>query len=568
MDNKLRALVPDFLRNSQTYSLVVIDLEGRYSYVNDFFKKRFEFMNMDFVNQPFSVAIHPEDVEKCNIAAYECINNPNKVVELKVRKPDDLKGDFYWTHWEFSLFKDQKQQPLGILCIGHDITETEKVSKQAKEFIQKVETIIEEITDGFCVLNRDWEFIKMNKLAEQILGLPKEKLIGSKLWSIFPDIPEYNYPSAFRKAMNDYVTVTFEDYRADLGRWFSAVCYPSPDGLNIFFRDITQQKKNQEELKHSENKLRAILDSTTDSNVLISPEYKVLCFNKKASEVSQLIFGKPLQESADMWDYILPNDRELFYQNTQKALEGEYLIFEKEIFLTNSSIWYEVSYYPVYDDERKQLGVTFNTTNINARKKAETQLKQSETMLRILYDSTQIASTFIDKDLCILFTNRLTEETHLKIFGKSPQIGDKQLDFIVPELREEFADYYRSVLQGKSIYAEKAYFNHWWHISLFPVYDSKNNIVGISNNVKNITERKENELKILKQNETLRQIAWQQSHVIRRPVANILGIIKLLKGDKKPSREEQEKYLDYLYQSTEELDKVIHKILVKSNENE
>ena len=568
MDHKLTALIPDFLLNSQTYSLVLTDLEGRYSYVNDIFKKRFGFMNIDFINLPFSVAIHPDDVEKCNIAAYECITNPNKIVELKVRKPDDLQGDFYWTHWEFSLFKDQKQQPLGILCVGHDITETEKVSKQAKEFIQKVDTIIEEITDGFYVLNRDWEFIKMNKVAAQILGLPKEKLIGSKIWSIFPDSPVYNYPSAFRKAMNEYVTVTFEDYNADLERWFSAVCYPSPEGLNIFFKDITQEKSNQEELKHSENKLRAILDSTSDSNILISPDYKILCFNKKANEVSKMVFGKPLKELADMWAYVLPNDRELFNHNTQKALAGEYMIFEKEISFTNFSVWYEVSYYPVYDNEGKQLGFTFNTTNIDARKKAEAQLKQSQTMLRILYDSTQIASTFIDKNLCVLFTNKLTEEICLKIFGISPKIGDKYLDFIVPDLREEFADHYANVLKGKSIYAEKAYDNNWWHISLFPVYDTENNIVGISNNVKNITERKENELKILKQNETLRQIAWQQSHEVRRPVANILGIVKLLKGDEKSSKADKEKYLDYLFQSTEELDKIIRKILVKSNENE
>jgi light-regulated signal transduction histidine kinase (bacteriophytochrome) len=138
----------------------------------------------------------------------------------------------------------------------------------------------------------------------------------------------------------------------------------------------------------------------------------------------------------------------------------------------------------------------------------------------------------------------------------------------VPDLQAEFSDYYQRVLQGETIYVEKEHFGSWWRFSLFPVYDSENNIVGISDNVKDITARKENELKILKQNETLQQIAWQQSHEVRRPVANILGMYNLLKDDQTATEEEKQKYLDYLLQATKELDKIIHKIVIQANENE
>jgi PAS domain S-box-containing protein len=129
--NELEGLIPPFLRQSATYSLVITDLEGRYIFVNEVFKARFAFMGIDFLGQPFAASIHPEDVEKCNLAAYQCITNPGQIVTIQVRKPDNLQGDFYWTHWEFSLF--HAQQPIGILCLGHDITETEKVSREAKD---------------------------------------------------------------------------------------------------------------------------------------------------------------------------------------------------------------------------------------------------------------------------------------------------------------------------------------------------------------------------------------------------------------------------------------------------
>lgn len=568
VEQLINNLIPEFIRNSETYYLVITNLEGKYTYVNDVFKQRFSFIGTNFINLPFEITMHPEDKEKCNFAAQQCINNPNKSIKIQIRKPDNLPGDFYWTHWEFSLFKDQDQKPIGILCLGHDITETEKANNQVKEFSQKVESITEEMTDGFYVLNREWQFVKINKVAERILNIPREKLLGHKLWDLFPDTPDYNYPAAYRKAMNEYTTVTFEDYQPGLNLWFNTVCYPSQEGLTVFFQDITQDKKNKEKLKYSENKLRAILDSTTDGNILINPTYKILCFNKQANQMSQFVFGKPLQEMADMWDYVIPNDKEDFYRNTQQAFKGEYLKFEREIFFEGFSNWFEVSYFPVYDSEEKILGITFNTTNIHERKQTELKLKQSESMLRTLYDSSSEACTFIDKNFKIIFTNKFAKEICYSIFGKEPQIGDSCLDYIVSDLQAEFKAYYQKVLSGETIYVEKEHCGTWWAFSLLPVYDHENTIVGISDNVTDITKRKENEIKILKQNETLRKIAWQQSHQLRRPVANIMGLINIIQTDKTLTEQEKEQCLNYLSQVTKELDLVIHKIVAQSDKIE
>ncbi|TAG93253.1 MAG: PAS domain S-box protein [Bacteroidetes bacterium] len=440
--NDIEQLLSECLLCSKNYSLVITDLEGRYRYVNEVFKNRFTFMNIDFIGQPFWITIHPEDVEKCNLASYQCITNPKETFGVQVRKPDNLAGDFYWTEWEFSLFKDHNKNPIGILCLGHDITETEKTSKQAKEFAQKVETIIEEITDGFYVLNREWKFIKINKTAEQILGIPREKLLGRKIWDIFPHTPDYNYPAQFRKAMNEYVTVSFEDYRADLDRWFSAVCYASKEGLTVFFKEITQTKKQIE------------------------------------------------------------------------------------------------------------------------------KITQQEYMLRAIYQSTTEASTFIDRDFIIRYNNQVAKDITKQVFGREAQIGEKSLDYFLPEYQEEFRNFYEKVLFGESFVLERADGTNWWQISLFPVYDKQQNIIGIANNVQDITDRKNKEQKLMQQNSTLRQIAWQQSHELRRPVANILGLCDLLKNYENEEEEMKNKYITYMLEATSELDKIIHKIVLQANESE
>lgn len=568
-ENDIRNLLPEFLLNSETYSLVITDLEGRYSYVNNVFKDRFAFMNIDFVGQPFSVAIHPEDVENCNIIAYQCIINPNKSFKILVRKPDNLAGDFYWTHWEFSLFKDQHQNPIGILCLGHDITETEKASKQAKELAQKVETIIEEITDGFYVLDREWKFVKINKVAEQIFGISRANLLGSSLWDLFPDTPEYNFPEAYRKSMKEYITVTFEDYRVDLDKWFGTVCYPSQEGLTIFFRDTTQEHKNRIALENTSKKLQAILESTLNSYILISPFYKILHFNQVAEKLVMKSAQKTLKINEDIRSYISIEDKEVFDDLFYKALKGEKNVIEIRRTIEDKETWFEIHYLPVYEEKSKELiGITLKNVHIDDRKQVELKLTQSEIMLRALYDSSSEAITFIDTDFRIAFNNKLAREITKNIFGKEAQVGEKSLDYYVSDLQEEFEDHYQKVLKGENIYIEKEHCGSWWAFSLYPVYDIEHNIVGIAENVQDITVRKQHELRIFKQNETLKQIAWQQSHEVRRPVANILGLYNLLKEDQEATTEEKQKYLDFLLQATKELDHIIHKIVAKINEDE
>jgi hypothetical protein len=65
------------------------------------------------------------------------------------------------------------------------------------------------------------------------------------------------------------------------------------------------------------------------------------------------------------------------------------------------------------------------------------------------------------------------------------------------------------------------------------------------------------------QNQKLREISWMQSHVIRAPVAKIIGLIPLI-NDVKENKLEREKMLAYLLLCANELDEVIGDITEKT----
>src|SRR5690606_13439657 len=69
----------------------------------------------------------------------------------------------------------------------------------------------------------------------------------------------------------------------------------------------------------------------------------------------------------------------------------------------------------------------------------------------------------------------------------------------------------------------------WVNVNFNKVTDSVNQVLGFSLSLFDITEIKEAENKILAQNEVLKKIAWTQSHIVRKPLANILAISELVK---------------------------------------
>jgi signal transduction histidine kinase len=73
--------------------------------------------------------------------------------------------------------------------------------------------------------------------------------------------------------------------------------------------------------------------------------------------------------------------------------------------------------------------------------------------------------------------------------------------------------------------------------------------------MQDVTEFRNYLMAIRRQNLKLKKIAWTQSHVIRAPLARIMGLINLLKSN--PSEE----ILDLLSTASKELDNVLRDIV-------
>ena len=139
--------------------------------------------------------------------------------------------------------------------------------------------------------------------------------------------------------------------------------------------------------------------------------------------------------------------------------------------------------------------------------------------------------------------------------------------------KEFWAEMWQAINQGDSWRADvknkaKDGSFYWVDTVISPVFDSEGKIYECMSIRYEITERKKLEEKLLLQNNRLSEIAWHQSHGVRRPVSTILGLCNLMKQDVNATETEKQQYIDYLYKATEELDEVIHKIVAKTYEIE
>ena len=148
-------------------------------------------------------------------------------------------------------FDDSERLFVELLAdwLGRAI-ERRMVREEREEAIERVEETLERIDDGFFALDDEWRFTYVNETAAALLDREPEELLGADVWEEFPDALGETYERYYRRAIETQEAVSFEDYYEPLDLWTEVTAYPSPDGLSVFFADVTDRKRREEILEH------------------------------------------------------------------------------------------------------------------------------------------------------------------------------------------------------------------------------------------------------------------------------------------------------------------------------
>lgn len=118
---------------------------------------------------------------------------------------------------------------------------------------EKVTSVIESITDGFFTLNNKWEFTYVNKHQYFPQRKTAKDVLGKNIREVFPSSIDTVMYKEFHRAMSERTTVHFEFLSISDEYWYEVSAYPYDDGICCIFKNITEKKQYEQELKRLSN---------------------------------------------------------------------------------------------------------------------------------------------------------------------------------------------------------------------------------------------------------------------------------------------------------------------------
>lgn len=238
----------------------VIDTEGCLRKINPAFKKLLGYGN-EMVHTPFINLVHVQDADFTK-QEFEAIlkGRPASGITNRYLKSN---GTYCWLKWTEVVLDENGL----VYAVAQDITQTKEYEKRLDASANEIKTILDNITDAFFSLNREWKVVYANKKAEEVAGITKEKGLGKTFSTIFPHTKHAATAGPYRKAFNTQQPVNFEQYFEPAHMWFDVTIYPSGNLLSVYAKDITEKKKLQEKLTKEE-----VLRETKIANAIIEAQ--------------------------------------------------------------------------------------------------------------------------------------------------------------------------------------------------------------------------------------------------------------------------------------------------------
>ncbi|RYC13910.1 PAS domain S-box protein [Nocardioides zhouii] len=218
--------------------------------------------------EAFNECVHPDDLPRVNGAIERAITRcGDYAAEYRVVLPG---GGVRWIEARGRAFSDRPDGPaVRLVGAAYDTSEV-------REGEARLGRVLESMSSAFYQLDSDWKFTYVNSEAERLLGAGREQLAGESIWSAFPAAVGSAFEVNYREAVTTGRPVTFEAYYPPpLDAWYEVRAWPVPEGLAVYFLDITDRREAQDALARSARRLALLaavsegLTSTLDPLELV-----------------------------------------------------------------------------------------------------------------------------------------------------------------------------------------------------------------------------------------------------------------------------------------------------------
>jgi PAS domain S-box-containing protein len=428
-------------------AIVGTTLDGIITDWNPAAERLFAFSANEAIGQPAAILTPPHlapllDALLARVCAGESVERLELSGQVRNGQPLDIS---------LSVFpvRNEAGDIIASSAIARDITDRKAAEAELAAVHQRSREVLERITDGFYALDREWRFTYVNDAAERMLDRPREELLGVSVWEAFPPAVETVIYDGYHRAMAEGGVTTIDIFYEPLDTWFEGRAYPSPNGLSVFFQDVTEQKRLERDLRASEAKYRDLVQYLPALVYVQANDEKQtpLYFSPYLEQLTGYRPEELLARETHWLAKVHPEDRARVADEDGLALsEGRPLRIEYRYRRKDGSyIWVHDQSVPIRDETGEVAGFHGVLLDVSERVQAE----QERERLASIVESAEDAIISCTLDWTIVSWNRGAE----KLYGYPAEeaIGRSVTMLRPPRHEDSLARVAARVRAGESI---------------------------------------------------------------------------------------------------------------------
>ncbi len=373
--------IKDIAIESSVNGMVITDMNGDITYVNDSYLNMWGYQNCDDVKGEPIVKFWNSKGKFVEVMD-SLIKKGSWAGELIAEKKD---GSTFFTHLSATTVKDNEDKPICMLASFLDITEKKNAEDKIRESEKKYRSVVENANDGIIII-QDGALKFVNPSVERLIGLSKKEIVSkSFLHFVHPDDKKF-VANNYKKRMNGEYSPTNYDFRViskdNEERWVNVstnkIIWNNEVATLNFLTDITEQKNLSEKLKDSERLFRRLVEQSSVGVYIHDPiENEVLYANPLVRQ--GLGFSDDEFEKIDFYKYVHPDDVKILKERTKKRLMGEKINPAVEVRINPPDTemrWVRLYTTFIYYKGRKVA--LASVIDITENKQAEEKIRESE----------------------------------------------------------------------------------------------------------------------------------------------------------------------------------------------
>ena len=430
-------------------------------------------------------------------------------------------GTRIYTSLETTPVLDEEGNYRGALAAVADITPRRKAEQELAESEERYRDLFENANDLIQSVDKEGKYVYVNSKWQEVLGYSKEELANMTFLDVLHKDQVSHCMELFGKLMQDeqfanietvFVTKSGQEIIVEgniNGLWKNGE-FVATRGI---FRDISERKRLENELRKSEEHFRALIENSLDAIVVLNHDGSIRYVSPSYKRV--LGYDPDERVGGGIVDHLHPDDIDkattafaAIFNTSGEVMHVELRVRHQD----GSWRWIEARGFNHLENPAV-AGIVVNMHDITERKKAEDALRESEERFREMAEMLPEVVFEMDTSTRLVYANRKAFE----LFGYSSEDmndGMHGLAMIIPDERTIAAENVARRMQGEQVGAVE-YTGLRKDGSTFPILLHTNVIekdgltAGFRGIIVDITERKKALDKILESEEQLRRKAGE-----------------------------------------------------------